>query len=261
MYQYKPEAISENTTKDIYLMTENSETDFTSNKIMIFDLAYFLNLKDDMAIEFYLLNYKKLKPIDEKEFNSICIKILNTENDPEKILLMLLKFISRNKFIENIDFAPVYNFIVSRSVISDILINIIIQFIIISKKVDPYDHFIQNLINEGNFIYKDCFWILCFFFRKYENKISNRLPDVGILEVIKKLLTSYEQKSVSLSTIELMFKVFLMIITCNNNQFIRKLSWHLLDYIVYFKDDFIESLLITILLDENSLDFNDELFC
>ncbi|KAK8854166.1 hypothetical protein M9Y10_039367 [Tritrichomonas musculus] len=261
MYQYKPEAISENTTKDIYLMTENSETDFTSNKIMIFDLAYFLNLKDDMAIEFYLLNYKKLKPIDEKEFNSICIKILNTENDPEKILLMLLKFISRNKFIENIDFAPVYNFIVSRSVISDILINIIIQFIIISKKVDPYDHFIQNLINEGNFIYKDCFWILCFFFRKYENKISNRLPDVGILEVIKKLLTSYEQKSVSLSTIELMFKVFLMIITSNNIQFIRKLSWHLLDYIVYFKDDFIESLLITILLDENSLDFNDELFC
>ena len=197
-----------------------------------------------------------MKPIDEKEFNSICIKILNTENDQEKILLQLLKFISRYKFIENIDFAPVY-----KSVISDILINIIIQFIIISKKANTFDHFIQNLFNEGNFIYKDCFWILCFFFRKYENKISNILPDVGILEVIKKLLASYEPKSVSLSTIELMFKVFLMIITCNNNQFIRKLSWHLLDYIVYFKDDFIESLLITILLDENSLDFNDELFC
>ena len=131
MYQYKPDAISENTTKDIYLMTEDSEIDFTSNKIMIFDLAYFLNLKDGMTIEFYLLNYKWLKPIDEKEFNSICIKILNTKNDQEKILLQLLKFISRYKFIENIDFAPVY-----KSVISDILINIIIQFIIISKKAN-----------------------------------------------------------------------------------------------------------------------------
>ena len=260
MYHYKPEVISDDTTKDIYLITEDSETEFTGSTKLIFDLSYFNNLKDGMAIEFYLLNYTQLEPIDKKEFNCIGIKIFNTENDQKKILLILLKFISRNKFIEDIDFVPVYNLIVSSSAISDILINIIIQFIIISKKVDSYEYFIQTLINEGSFIYNDCFWILCFFFRKNEIKIPNKLYDMGILEVIKKLLASYEQKCVSLSTIELMFKVFLTIITSNNIEFIREFSRHFLDCIYYFKDDFIKSLLLTILIEENSIDFNDEYF-
>ena len=55
MYHYKPEVISDDTTKDIYLITEDSETEFTGSTKLIFDLSYFNNLKDDMAIEFYLL--------------------------------------------------------------------------------------------------------------------------------------------------------------------------------------------------------------
>ena len=69
MYHYKPEAISDDTTKDIYLITEDSENEYKGSKKLIFDLSYFNNLKDDMAIEFYLLNYTQLEPIDEKEFN------------------------------------------------------------------------------------------------------------------------------------------------------------------------------------------------
>ena len=132
---------------------------------------------------------------------------------------------------------------------------------IISKKSEQYEDLIYYLMNETNFFYKDCFWMLCFFFRKFENFIfSNKLYDMDILNTIDNILDVYEDGLIAISTIELIFKVLLSIITNENIQFIRENFIHFLDAAIYFKDDFLEPSLFIILFDENSFDFDENPF-
>lgn len=243
-----------------------STTNIGSNKDntdpnLVFDFNYFNKLDDNIAVLFYVINYQRLNPFENDKFSIICNKIFKTDVEQENILLALLEFLSKNKFAENVNFSIVFNCYLVDLDISSLLIITIAKLIIKSKNSEPYDHFINYLMNETNFIYEDCFWALCLFFRKYENTlISNALYDIGILDVIDKLFSEYELENIQLSTIELIFKVLLSIITNENILFIQENFVNFINAAIFFKDNFLESVLLILLLDENSLDFDEYSF-
>ena len=169
------------------------------------------------------MNCAESSPIDEEEISSIFDKIFNMKTDNDVKLAALLKFLSSNQFEENIDFSSIYTNHLINLEISAIYIYIIIQLIIISKKTEMYANFICYLKEKTNFIYEDCFWVLCLFFRQNEDmNSSNILYDMGITKIIEMLIDQYEVKNIKLSIIELIFKVLLSVITSENLFFIQQ---------------------------------------
>lgn len=108
-------------------------------------------------------------------------------------------------------------------------------------------------ISRTDIIYTDPFWKLGIIFRYFENREeSNILWEINIYDTINNVFINYETKMIPLSTIELVFKLLLNIITKDNIQYLYKSGQTIFDAAAYFKDDFNEAFLIILLVDENS---------
>ena len=253
--------ISYSTTRfDLFNSDQTSPSDIFLIQKDSFNYENFCLLENDLSeIRFYLSNHNPILLKEEEAFK-ILSKIFATNDDEENILSTVLMLISCYTFDETIDFEQIYESYLNDLEISELLICILIKLVNISKKSIINEDILQYIINETLFIYNDQFWTLCICFRKFENADeSNTLWEIGLLNVIERVINEYDSEQIKLSTIELIFKVLLSIITAKNISFIEN-SMLILDAADYFKNNFIEAYLVFLLLidEEKAVSYEED---
>lgn len=146
---------------DDHCKDRHQDQDIITNVNYEFNIVDFCSLNDDLPILFYLMNYRKSEPINEHEINRIFSKVFETDTTHEVILATLLTFISENSYNDEIDFSIIYNNFLKSLDYSPLLINVMIQFMAISKQSEIYTLFLMDLLNDSECIYQNCFWTFC----------------------------------------------------------------------------------------------------
>lgn len=178
-----------------------SDDSYIQNELFNYD-DFFLLGKDLSKIHFYLANHNPIL-LKEEDTVKIFSKIFDSNDDVDNILSTVLMFISSYIFDETIDFEQIYDSYLKGLEISEIMICIMIKLISLSKKNFFNEDILQYIINETLLIYNDQFWILCICFRKFEDSDkSNTLWEIGLFNVIERIINEYDTEQIKLSTIE-----------------------------------------------------------
>ncbi|KAK8840903.1 hypothetical protein M9Y10_027734 [Tritrichomonas musculus] len=241
---------------------EEIETSQThDDSLKHFDCLDFLKLTDDLAIIAYIFDHIKPTDIDANYVIPIMSKLLESANDQNIIHSSILQFTSTHLINRLINLSDLFQQYLISMDISKLLINVLIQIIKLSAKSVVDETFLQRIYKTDH-IFEDSFWILCLYIRKYEKKnISNILYTTNIVQTVDIVLKNYESRNLSISIIELAFKVVLSITTIVNVKTLHDKVLSLIDASVIFNQASREIFIFYILMiEEKFLIANDETF-
>lgn len=259
-FDYKPCCLPMTFNIETLLDDENiqQEDNYIIQSLKEFNISDFCKLDDNLLQIYQYIADSKTAMLCEEETFTIFDKIFSTKEKEDNILEVILLLISKFTFIEKTQCNQIFSIYLNGIGVSEKLLRIITRLMIISESTIIDESFLHFIVNETDLIYNNFFWKLCIFFRKYENiYYSNCLWEIGIFNIIDKIIKEYDALQIPISTIELIFKLFLSIITNDNLDFILANGKLIVEAAHHFQDDFIEAFLVILLIDEDKASIED----